>query len=144
MQILPLTKVNYESKNSNSTQVKVNFGAIRFIATPKNYKQLERDRGFKSIPLTTFINKFKLAAPFKQALERWLPGHVEEHGIVTACEEDILFNPREAGRLEMILENLFPGKRNSDIASAKKYEPLEGAIDEYIGAMPAEIYEQAA
>lgn len=147
MKILPLSGMcNYNAQNPKKAQGNVNFGAIRFIATPTNYKQLERERGFNSVPLTTFINKFNLASPFKKALERWLPGHVEEHGIVTACEEDILFNPREAGRLEMLLRNLFSRKRNQDITSAQKYEPLEKAIDEYVSAIkePSEICEKAA
>jgi len=123
---------NYQ--NQNGRQKGVNFGAIKFLATPANYKRLERERGFNSVPLTAFINKFDLAKPLKDALERWLPEHVRDiSGTVKTNGEDVLFNPREAGGLEMIFQNLSP--RHGKQSLADSYKPLITAIDESINSI---------
>jgi len=122
---------NYQ--NQNRRQKDVNFGAIKFLATPENYKRLKRERGLNSLPLTAFINKFNLAKPLREALERWLPQYCNDiHGGIKTSGEDVLFNFREAGRLEMIFQNL--SHRHGKQPSVD-YKPLITAIDESISSI---------
>ncbi len=134
-------------KNPNYGQKDVNFGAHRFIATTDNYECLAREYGYKGTSLTDFINKHKLAKPFKEMLEYWLPSHVQEpNGAIMVCDEDIWFNALETGRLKMIAASLFGKKRNPDISSRESYNSLKEVIDEYIRGIkePAQAFEKVA
>lgn len=146
MQILPLnTKVNYQLQNQNSQKGNVNFGALPFVATPEEYKEMARIfPGSK--PLTAFVKEitdaYNLGGFFTTQMKKWLPVSQKDSIGKAHIEQDFLLNRFEVYRLRktlsIITDQTRVASRHGGELRAEDFNPIKRILESLIPSIKAE------